>query len=112
MTRKAQGLRAWLWQRVSAVYMTVYLVYFGVHLTVAPPRSYGAWHDWMAGPVVTMATALFLGALLIHAWVGIRDVILDYAHSLALRLTLLTIAALGLIGSGLWMLKTLYALST
>jgi succinate dehydrogenase / fumarate reductase membrane anchor subunit len=41
-------------------------------------------------------------ALLAHAWVGVRDVVLDYIGPLALRLAVLALAAAGLVLLGLW----------
>jgi succinate dehydrogenase / fumarate reductase membrane anchor subunit len=111
MNRRAQGLRAWLWQRLSAVFMLLYIVYIGVHLVLNPAPSYGEWRDWMAAPPVALATALFFGALLIHAWVGMRDVIIDYVGALSARLTLLTLTGLGLVAAGLWVLQALYSLN-
>lgn len=110
MNRRAQGLRAWLWQRLSAVYMLAYLVYAGISLGYHPPQSYPEWRGWMADPLAGLATALFFAALLLHAWVGTRDVIIDYVGALAARLALLTLAGLGLAGAGLWVLKILYSL--
>lgn len=107
MTRRAQGLRAWIWQRGSAIYLLVYLLVAGVMLWWRPPMSHEAWRALMAQPAMTLATAIFFGALLIHAWVGGRDVLIDYARPFALRLVLLSVLALMLGASGLWALKAL-----
>ena len=55
----------------------------------------------MAG--VLLATV----ALLLHAWVGIRDVLIDYVPPLAARLTLLTLFGLGFVASGIWALQVI-----
>jgi succinate dehydrogenase / fumarate reductase membrane anchor subunit len=39
---------------------------------------------------------------LLHAWVGVRDVVLDYVHPLGLRLAVLGAAVAGLVFLGLW----------
>lgn len=110
MSRHAQGLRAWIWQRGSAIYLLVYLLIVGVMLWWHPPASHEAWRAWMAQPAMTVATAIFFWALLIHAWVGGRDVLIDYARPLALRLALLAVLALMLGASGLWALQALLSL--
>jgi succinate dehydrogenase / fumarate reductase membrane anchor subunit len=46
----------------------------------------------------------FFAALLGHMWVGMRDVLLDYARPAALRQVLLFAAAFGLLGLGIWLL--------
>ncbi len=110
MSRRSHGLRAWIWQRASALFMAVYLLVFGFYLAVSPQESWLDWRDLIANAAVNLATGLFFTALLLHAWVGGRDVIIDYVHSLALRLTMLGLMGLVLAGSGLWMLRILYSL--
>ncbi len=110
MGRRSHGLRAWIWQRVSALAMALYLLVFGGWLLLSPPGSWLEWRDLMSNAAVNLATGLFFVALLMHAWVGGRDVLIDYVHSTALRLALLATMALALAGSGLWMLRVLYSL--
>ena len=108
MRKSVTGLRAWLVQRVSAVYMLLYMTFFLAHFVVDPPHSYAAWHGWMMSSIVSIATAVFFAALLAHAWVGVRDVILDYVHPVALRLCLLASLGLGLAATGVWVLRILW----
>ncbi len=110
MSRRAQGLRAWLWQRLSSVYMALYLLPVGALLLLQPPESQAQWRAWLAQPLIGLATAIFFWALLIHAWVGMRDVLMDYVHSTTLRLVLMCIVSLLLAGSGLWLLGLFYTL--
>lgn len=107
MSRKASGFRAWLVQRVSGLYLAVYFIYLFFHFTLSPPATYTAWRTWLADPVVSVGMALFFLALLLHAWVGVRDVVIDYVHALPLRLTVLSLVALLLVGCGFWLLRTL-----
>lgn len=107
MSRHLSGLRAWLWQRLSAVYMSVYLLLLLAYFLVNPPSDYQDWHDTLAKPWVALVTMLFFVALLMHAWVGIRDVIIDYVRWPALRLFKLSLTAMALMACGLWVLKLL-----
>lgn len=101
-------MKAWLLQRLSAVYMAAFLVYFIAALLLSPPGSYEEWRGWMAGcePMAVAATLFFM-ALLAHAWVGMRDVFLDYIKSFPLRLVLLNLLSLGLIVMALWVIRIL-----
>jgi succinate dehydrogenase hydrophobic membrane anchor protein len=63
------------------------------HAIVDPPHSYPAWRAWLVNSGVSIATGVFFAALLAHAWVGVRDVIIDYVHPEALRVCLLALLA-------------------
>ena len=107
MRKAVSGLRAWLVQRVSAVCMLLFIVFVLVHFFFDPPHSYRAWRDWMMRPAVSIATFVFFGALLLHAWVGVRDVVMDYVHTLALRVFALTLLGFGLMAMAAWVVRIL-----
>ena len=111
MNRRAYGLRAWILQRLTAVYMAAYLVYFMFHVMADAPHSYDAWRAWMGGPIVSVASALFFIAVLVHAWVGIRDVVMDYVKPIGLRFGVLSVFGLTLLACGLWVLRILIEVS-
>jgi succinate dehydrogenase / fumarate reductase membrane anchor subunit len=107
VSRAAQGLRAWLLQRFTAIYLAVYLT---VVLAVGASResfTYTAWRTWLGEPGMGVATALFALAVLLHVWVGIRDVLIDYVHAIWLRLLFMAVTALVLLGSLLWIVRAL-----
>ena len=112
MSWRAHGSRAWLMQRGRAVYLAVYIVMFGLYLLLDAPTSYPAWREWMGLPFIAVATSVFFAALLMHAWVGLRDVIMDYARPPVIRFILLTSVALGLFAMGLWVLRVLMLIPT
>jgi succinate dehydrogenase / fumarate reductase, membrane anchor subunit len=102
------GLRDWLVQRISAVVMAVYSVFLAAAVVARLPLTYEAWrmlfaHEWMR-----LFTMLFLLSMFLHAWVGIRDILMDYIQPMALRLALETIAALALVTYGLWAASILW----
>lgn len=107
MRKTVTGLRAWLVQRVSAVYMLLFLVFILVHFVIDPPHSYPAWHAWIMSSSVSIVTAVFFAALLAHAWVGLRDVIMDYVHPIAFRVCLLVLLGFGLTALGVWVMRIL-----
>ena len=110
VSRRAAGLRAWLWQRLTAVYMAVYLCGLTWHFVVDPPVNYQVWHDWLAKSHVSVASALFFAAVLLHAWVGGRDVLIDYVSVASIRFALLGALAFALLAIGLWALRVLYTI--
>jgi succinate dehydrogenase / fumarate reductase membrane anchor subunit len=108
VSRKAHGLRAWVLQRISAVYLAVYFLVTASYLVINSPFSYEAWRGWLADPWVNLATGLFILSLLVHAWVGIRDVVMDYVPHTALRVSLFALIGLTLAGCGIWSLRILF----
>jgi len=103
--RRVSGMQAWALQRITAVYLALYIAYMIGLFIFAPPASHDAWQLWMAQPHVSMSTLLFFGSLLFHAWVGIRNILLDYIKPFGLRLALLTAVGLGLMACGAWSLE-------
>jgi succinate dehydrogenase hydrophobic membrane anchor protein len=69
--RAITGLRAWLVQRASAVYMLFFLIFMLGHFLFAPFSSYLSWRNWVLSPAVSVAFSIFFAALLSHVWVGI-----------------------------------------
>ncbi|MFY9317499.1 MAG: succinate dehydrogenase, hydrophobic membrane anchor protein [Burkholderiales bacterium] len=92
------GLRDWLAQRITAAIMAVYSVIAVVVLLANKNISYAVWRDLFAQGWMRVATLLFAASLAWHAWVGMRDILMDYIKPDGLRLglqvgALLTIAA-------------------
>lgn len=100
------GSRYWFLQRLSAVYMVLFLLGFSL-VWCGEAITYTAWETWAAHPAVNVALILFVASLLLHAWIGIRDVILDYVKPVVVRYVLLVLIALTLLSLALWALKTL-----
>lgn len=101
---RAHGLKAWLAQRFSAVYMAAYLLFFLFRLSVRAPHGFPEWRGFMTSPLMSISTLLLFAFLLIHAWVGMRNVAMDYLHSFKVRLAVLSLIAAGLIAMGAWLL--------
>lgn len=112
MSIRAQGMRAWLLQRLSGTYIALYMVLGLIIISMSPRFDYAYWHVLMSQPAVSIATLLFFLFILIHAWVGIRDVLLDYVQIAALRFSILMALALGLITMGIWVSMILFAVVT
>ena len=111
MSRPTHGLRDWLLQRLTAIYLACFLVYLLQHFLVQPQHDFREWHDWMTRPAMIIASAMFFLAVLVHGWVGMRDVVLDYAHATSVRITVLSMIALVLLGCGIWALRILVQVS-
>lgn len=102
------GLRDWLMQRVTAAVMVAYTVLIVAVLVAAPPMDYGFWKALFANQWMRLATLLFLVSLYLHAWVGVRDILMDYVHPTAVRLTLQILVILALAFYTVWAAQLLW----
>ncbi len=68
------------------------------HFLLNAPADFVAWRAWVIQPWVSIGLFLFIAALVLHAWVGIRDVLIDYVHPLGIRITLLTLLSTSIAG--------------
>jgi succinate dehydrogenase / fumarate reductase membrane anchor subunit len=108
--RLLTGLRAWTVQRASALFMLGFLSWLAGALLVSPPDGYEQWRAMVARPAASAGFAVFFAALLAHAWVGVRDVVLDYVHSPPARAVVLALVAAALFTLGAWLGLALAAL--
>ena len=107
MSRTASGLKAWAIQRLTAIYIGLFTIYLIGALILSPPADFAAWKAWMGSPLVSVAMLLFVVSTLMHAWIGVRDVLIDYIRPIAIRATVLGVVALSLIAMGLWAAQAL-----
>jgi succinate dehydrogenase / fumarate reductase membrane anchor subunit len=85
------GLKDWLLQRLTAVVMGLYtLLLLGIALWHGG-IDYQLWQALFASAPFKAATFLFMVALLYHAWVGVRDIFMDYIKPVGVRLALQTV---------------------
>ena len=102
-----KGLSPWVMQRISSVLIALFVVYASICIYTATGFTHEAWLVRLLAPYNTIIFGLFTLALLLHAWVGVRDVVLDYIHHFMLRIFFLTVIASMLIGCGIWVAKIL-----
>jgi len=108
MSWRAQGLRAWLLQRLTALYMVVYLVLAILVLSRQPVSDYSAWRDLFRQPVINIATVFLFAAIFYHAWVGVRDILVDYVHLQPVRFSALSLVSLLLGGLMVWIVFLMF----
>jgi succinate dehydrogenase / fumarate reductase membrane anchor subunit len=102
------GWQDWLIQRVTAVIMAIFSVvilgFFVVHGSV----NYGDWKMLFANQFFRVLALLFLLSVYYHAWIGIRDVFMDYLTHVGIRLTAQVVVALFLLGCTIWSVAILW----
>jgi succinate dehydrogenase / fumarate reductase membrane anchor subunit len=102
------GLKDWLAQRLTAVVMALYTLFMVVAVPLCASSGYEGWRAFMTGGLVRFASFLFIVCLCYHAWVGIRDIWMDYVKPTAVRLTLHVLTLLALVGCAGWAVQILW----
>lgn len=88
VTGAHNGTGLWLLQRGTAVVMALMLPFFAWRIGTALPLSFSGWQALFAPQWMRLATWLCTAALAMHAWIGMRDILMDYVRPLGLRLAL------------------------
>jgi succinate dehydrogenase / fumarate reductase membrane anchor subunit len=88
------GLGNFIAQRVTALIMAVYSVIMLVVVMGGRPLSYAVWRDLFTLGWMRVATLLFAVSLAWHAWIGIKEILIDYARPDSVRFSLHVIFAL------------------
>jgi succinate dehydrogenase / fumarate reductase, membrane anchor subunit len=110
VTGARYGLMDWLAQRVTAIVMAVYAVFFAAVILFCPPQGFEGWRGLFVGPLMRAATFLFLLSLIWHAWIGMRDILMDYIKPTGLRLFLHVLVLLILAIYAGWAVQILWSL--
>jgi succinate dehydrogenase / fumarate reductase membrane anchor subunit len=103
------GWRDWLSQRVTAVIMLLYtLLVIGIVIWHGG-LDYPVWKAMFASGAFRLATFLCMMALLFHAWVGVRNIAMDYIKPTWLRLAFQSAVATALVLYLGWTIQVLWA---
>jgi succinate dehydrogenase / fumarate reductase membrane anchor subunit len=103
------GMRDWLAQRVTATLMALFtLVLLEQVIFNKGPMGYDKWAGIFSGQCMKFLTFVVIIALLYHAWVGIRDIWMDYVKPVSVRLTLQVFSIVWLVGCAGWAIQVLW----
>lgn len=92
--RLFHGQRAWVLQRVGALVLLVLFAAAALAWLAVPGIDFADWRAFAGGVAGGPLIVLLFLALCGHAWVGMRDVVLDYIHPRGLRLLVLSLIAI------------------
>jgi len=98
------GLKEWMFQRITAVIMALYTIGLFLAVLVTSDLDYVKWvgffnftvFNFPLGKVLAM---LAMMSLCYHAYIGIRDIWMDYIKPTGIRLTLQIFTQLWLIAA-------------
>lgn len=90
------GIQDWLLIRGSAIVIALYVLYI-VGFVAINDSTYDVWRGFFASSVTKVFTILTLFSILVHAWIGMWQVLTDYVKPLAIRLVLQLAIVVGLL---------------
>jgi succinate dehydrogenase / fumarate reductase membrane anchor subunit len=98
------GLKDWVLQRITAVIMAIYTLVLLVGWLITPEMNYESWvrlfnFTVFGLPLGQLLAMLAFLSLAYHAWIGVRDIWMDYVKPTGVRLALQVI-------TGLWLVAT------
>jgi len=102
------GLRDWLSQRATAVLMVLFTVVLLVQVLMPGPLDYERWAGIFAAQWMKVLTFVVIVALAWHAWVGVRDIWMDYVKPVGVRLALQVFTIVWLVGCAGWAIQVLW----
>ena len=103
------GFRDWLAQRVTAIVMAVYTVILLVAFLTGQNFTYEGWAGLFSRQWFKLFSLVTFLALYYHAWVGLRDIWMDYVKNAGLRLLLQLATIFWLIACAAWTVQILWS---
>jgi succinate dehydrogenase / fumarate reductase membrane anchor subunit len=102
------GLRDWLVQRVTAVIVACYAIMLLLVLMVNGNFTYDGWAGLFSNLAMKVFTLTALLSLFYHAWIGVRDIWMDYVKCTGVRLALQVLTILWLVLCAVWSVQILW----
>ena len=104
------GLRDWLAQRVTAILMALFTVVVIAQVLMPGEMGYDKWAGIFASQWMKVLTFVVIVSLLMHVWVGMRDIWMDYVKPVGIRLFLQVFTIVWLVGCAGWAIQVLWRL--
>ena len=104
------GLFDWLVQRITALVMIVFTLVIAIGLLAGAGANFEAWRAFLSAGLMRFLTFLSVLALCWHAWVGVRDIWMDYVQPAGIKLALHVLTLLALIGYAAWAVQIIWRL--
>lgn len=102
VTGSHSGTGWWLVQRFTAVVLLLsgFLLWLG--FVRSPSLDHEGWSALFQRDSIRLLVWLLVASLCLHAWVGLRDVLMDYVKPVSLRLALNLLSIIALVLCTVW----------
>jgi succinate dehydrogenase / fumarate reductase membrane anchor subunit len=91
--------------------MVIFILCLAAALLISPPEGHAGWKAMFGNQWIRIASFLFLASLFWHAWVGVRNILMDYVHPTGVRLTLQILVILSLLFYAMWSVEILWSVN-
>lgn len=105
------GTGTWLLQHATAVALALALPGLAIYFLAALPFDFSGWQALFAPLWLRVLMLLTMAALALHAWVGMRDIFMDYVKPTGIRLALQMATVLVLLAYLFWAASILWGAS-
>ncbi len=102
------GLKDWLLQRLTALVMAAFTLLVLAIALWNGGIDFALWKALFANSAWKLAAFLFMVGLLYHAWIGARDIYMDYIKPVGVRLLLHILSVAVLIAYLGWTIQILW----
>jgi succinate dehydrogenase / fumarate reductase membrane anchor subunit len=102
------GVGNFLLQRLTALVLVVFVAILALRVAAAGTLDYVAWASIFVPMWMKVLSLVAILALLYHAWIGVKDIWMDYVKPVWVRLTLQTLTALWLLACAVWSVQILW----
>ncbi|EMU9502120.1 succinate dehydrogenase membrane anchor subunit [Enterobacter asburiae] len=82
------GVHDFILVRATAIVLTLYIIYMIGFFATSGTPTWEIWNGFFGSAFTKVFTLLALFSILIHAWIGMWQVLTDYVKPLAIRLPL------------------------
>ena len=104
------GLRDWMAQRATSLLMAIFTVVVVVQVLFGGPLDYYRWAAIFSAQWMKVLTFVVIVSLMVHVWVGMRDIWMDYVKPVVARLALDVATIVWLVGCAGWAIQVLWRL--
>ena len=102
------GLRDWLAQRFTSLVMAIFTIVVVVQVLMPGSLDYYRWSAIFAPQWMKVLSFVTIVSLFWHVWVGMRNIWMDYVHSVGIRLGLDVLTIAWLVGCAGWAIQVLW----
>jgi succinate dehydrogenase / fumarate reductase membrane anchor subunit len=103
-----KGVGAFALQRLTAIVLAAFVVVLILRTLSGGLAGYDAWAGLFVPLWMKIVSLIALFALFYHAWIGVRDIWMDYVKPTWIRITLHTLTVLWLVFCAVWSVQILW----